>query len=247
MSFVVPAVLPASKKELAEKLALLTSLPSIDRIQIDVVDGQFASPASWPYSIENWKLEIENWEGMLPRLGAVEYEVDIMCIDAEAAAAAWLALGASRLTIHAESPIDLPRLLGSLSERFGEAGGFSIGLAINLASSLALIEPFFAEATKDKPCIRCVQYVQCMGIARIGRQGQPFDERVFEKIRVLREKYPRLPIQVDGGVSLHNAKRLIAAGVSNLVVGSSILRAADPAKAIAEFEALYIAQYPYGV
>ena len=51
-------------------------------------------------------------------------------------------------------------------------------------------------------------------------------------------------MQVDGGVSLANAKQLVALGVGNLVVGSGILRASDPASAIAAFEAL---QSPYGV
>ena len=50
MGLVVPAVLASSRKDFEEKLALFAQLPSVSRIQIDVVDGRFASPASWPYT-----------------------------------------------------------------------------------------------------------------------------------------------------------------------------------------------------
>ena len=83
-----------------------------------------------------------------------------------------------------------------------------------------------------------------MGIARIGRQGEPFDERVYEQVRVFRERHPDLPVQVDGGVSLKNAKKLLALGVSTLVIGSGILRAEDPITAVTAFENL---ETPFGV
>ena len=53
-----------------------------------------------------------------------------------------------------------------------------------------------------------------------------------------------MTMQVDGGVSLENAKKLVVLGVSNLVVGSGMLRAANLAAAFAAFEAF---QTPYGV
>ena len=83
-----------------------------------------------------------------------------------------------------------------------------------------------------------------MGIARIGRQGQPFDRRVFEKIKTFHAKHPEIVLQVDGGVSLENTHRLLAFGVSDLVVGSALLKAHDIADAFALFEAL---QTSYGV
>ncbi|MEK7204511.1 MAG: hypothetical protein AAB254_03290, partial [candidate division NC10 bacterium] len=48
------------------------------------------------------------------------------------------------------------------------------------------------------------------------RQGQPFDERVFEKIRIFHSRHPNVALQVDGGVSLANAKKLVALDVSTL-------------------------------
>jgi ribulose-phosphate 3-epimerase len=101
-------------------------------------------------------------------------------------------------------------------------------------SDLALIEA----------CMGDIDFVQFMGIAKIGAQGQPFDERVLEKVRVFHARHPDVPIQVDGGVSVKNAKKLLSSGVSTLVMGSGILRAKDPAALIAEIEAL---PSPYGV
>lgn len=250
MSIVVPAVLPTSREDLLEKLALFVRMPTVSRIQIDVVDGKFAAPASWPFfappSLEAMGGHSKATKGtpyselgamvqkgeMLPYLDHIEYEIDLMCLDADRVAGVWLSLGATRLTFHAESTTDLPRLLAAARRRYGSVVSF--GVALNIASELALIEP----------CLGEIEYVQFMGIARIGKQGQPFDERVYEKVRVFHNRYPKLALQVDGGVSLENAKKLVALGVTNLVVGSGILRASDPAAAVVAFESL---QTSYGV
>ena len=240
MDFVVPAVLPTSREDLEKKLALFAQLPSVSRVQIDVVDGKFASPASWPYIAPAELHDMIEHSEMLPDTHCLEYEIDLMCFDVEQAAGNWLALGATRLTFHAESATDLPRLLASLRKRYG--GGtdlaltslVSFGLALNIGSDIALIEP----------CLGEIEYVQFMGIATIGKQGQPFDRRVLEKIRVFHARHPEIPMQVDGGVSETTAKELLALGVSNLIAGSSILRAADPAAAVKAFEAL---RSPYSV
>lgn len=232
MSLVVPAVLPSSQNDLEKKLALLTNIPSVSRIQIDVVDGRLAAPASWPYiAPEEFKAMVARGE-MLPMLDHVAYEMDLMCFDALGAAQAWLAIGATRLTFHAESAPDLPRLFASVRDQYGSF--VALGLALNIAADLSLI----------RPCIGEIEYVQFMGIAQIGRQGEPFDERVFKKITTFRTLYPSVPFQVDGGVTLEHAKKLLALGVSNLIVGSAILRAHSPIAAVEAFEAL---QSSYGV
>jgi len=155
-----------------------------------------------------------------------------MCVDAEDAAAAWLALGATRLTFHAESTTNLPRLLADARDRYGSFIAF--GAAVDVANSPAVIESSLGE----------VEYVQFMGIAHIGRQGEPFDRRVLERVRAFRRRHPDIPIQVDGGVSLESAPALLAAGATSLVVGSALLRADDPSAVVAAFEAL---KSSYGV
>lgn len=246
MSLVVPAVLPSSHKDLGERLSLFASLPFVNRVQIDIVDGKFAAPASWPYFAKATQgtpySELKQMVAdgyILPYLDHFEYEIDLMCLDAERVAEDWLSIGATRLIFHAESVTDLPRFFRIVRSRYGAGTGFapgliSFGLALNIESDLALIEQ----------CISEIAFVQFMGIARIGRQGEPFDNRVLEKIRILHSRHPELPIQIDGGVSLANAKQLIKLGATNLVVGSALLHSSNPYKMIAEFDAF---QSPYGV
>jgi ribulose-phosphate 3-epimerase len=239
MELIVPAVLPTSREELEEKLALLSKIDSVSIVQIDVVDGRFASPISWPYTAPKEFLEMVENNEMLPHLDRIAYEIDLMCNDAERMAEAWLAMGATRLTFHAESTTNIARLLASARKRYGSGAGFvsdliSFGVAINIASELSLIEP----------CLHEVKYVQFMGIARIGRQGQPFDHRVIDKLKTFHAKYPNIVLQVDGGVTLENARQLLALDVNNLVVGSALLKAHDPAIMFNKFEELL---NPYGV
>ena len=234
MSNIVPAVLPTSYKDLEEKLALLENISSIRRVQIDIVDGRFATPASWPYTAPTeFRMMLERRK-MLPRLDRFTYEIDLMCFDVERAVEAWLAFGATRLTFHAESIADVPQFLAYMRKRHGGLDLICFGLALNTTSDLALIEL----------CLSEISYVQFMGIARIGRQGQPFDERVLEKVRIFHARHPEMTLQVDGGISLTRAKELTKLGVSNLVVGSTILRARDPAAEVAKLETV---QTSYGV
>jgi ribulose-phosphate 3-epimerase len=231
MGLVIPSVLPSSKKEFYDGLALLSKIPFVSRVQIDVVDGKFATPASWPFSAPNELSDIVKSGEMLPNLDRIEYEIDLMCFDAERTAESWLAHGATRLIFHAESVIDLPRLLVSAKKRYGESGlvsMISFGLALNIESDLTLIEQ----------CLNEIEFVQFMGIVHIGRQGQQFDRRVLEKVKIFRSRHPEIPVQVDGGVSLDNARELVACGVSNLVVGSGILRATNPVAVVSALEEL---------
>ena len=97
-----------------------------------------------------------------------------------------------------------------------------LGLALNPDTSLDTILPYMEK----------IDFVQCMGIARIGYQGQPFDERVLTQINQLRVKYPNLPISVDGGVNIETAALLKQAGATRLVAGSAIFGASDVSEAI---------------
>lgn len=226
MALIVPAVLPATKRELAEHLTLLSSLSGVHRIQIDVVDGRLASPASWPYNDPVGGPTSHIDEVALPDPHRIEYEVDLMCLDALAAAGHWLALGASRLTFHIESAVAEPSLFERVKKRYGEF--VTLGLALNLSTDPSLAEPLLPH----------LNYVQFMGIETIGRQGQPFDSRALARVRDFHARHPHVPVQVDGGVTRASARALRAAGAGDLIVGSAILAAPDPRAAFAAFEAL---------
>lgn len=232
MSVIVPAILPKSHEDLLDKLSQLRGLTRA--VQIDAVDATFAAPApaSWPYSEKGISLKEVLAEG-LPHPDRMQYEVDLMCAHPEEVIGAWITAGATRITLHAESTPYLTKVLQEIQTKYGHDKDFapdllSIGLALNVNSELALIEPYIAQ----------IDYVQFMGIARIGRQGEPFDTRVLQKIRSFRQKHPQIPIQVDGGVSLASAPELMRASVDRLIVGSALWKSQDLHEQFVQFNQL---------
>ena len=225
MSIIIPAVLPKSREDLESSLSRLALIERVETVQIDVVDGHFARPATWPYAGSAL------WE--LPRSERFRFDLDLMVTDPGEAVDQWVALGATRVTLHAESVTNLPHLVASFEKKYGHEAGFtpallSLGLAFGIETDLAAIEPY----------VQKVDYIQFMGIAHIGRQGEPFDRRVLLKIRSFRARHPNIVIQVDGGVSLHTASDLFAAGADRLIVGSALMKADNIEAEITKFEAL---------
>jgi ribulose-phosphate 3-epimerase len=201
---IIPAILPKDFNEIEEKVPLLVKLAKT--VQIDICDGKFVASTTWPYKKQDEQFEaiIREDRGM-PEWEEIDYEFDLMIKDpTENEARQWLSAGAKRIVLHAESSEDLTPVLNVLN------GLVEIGLALNIATSLDVVEKY-----KDK-----ISYVQFMGITKIGFQGQAFDTRVLEKIRKSKELYPDLPVQIDGGVSLATAGDLADAGADRLVAGS---------------------------
>jgi ribulose-phosphate 3-epimerase len=75
-----------------------------------------------------------------------------------------------------------------------------------------------------------------MGIAKIGHQGEPFDKRAMYLLERLRQRYPNLALQVDGGVTMENAYDLVKAGATRIIVGHDIWDAEDPIEEIKKLQ-----------
>lgn len=238
MGIIVPAVLPKTKLELDEALDLFNRIDGVTRVQIDVVDGKFAKPACWPYTAPTEFDSLLASGAVLPHLDRITYEVDLMAEDGATAAEKWLSYGVTRLTLHVEYLLNLPQQIADLQMRYGHEPGasphISIGIAIGIRTALERLEPIIDQ----------IDYVQFMGIAEIGKQGQPFDPLVLDKIRAFRAKYKSIPVQVDGGVTVLTAPPLLSVVVTDLIAGSAIMKAKDPVAAYAELDALIS---PFGV
>ena len=216
MGIIVPAIIRTSKRDLEEKLARLKGIAT--EVQIDIVDGKFAAPASWPY-VDSASFVAE---AMLPFLGDFRFEMDLMVRDPEQVTGTWIAAGASRIIAHFESTTYLPQLVTDLKVKYGHEKGFAtellaFGISVQIDTNLELIEPYLND----------VDFVQFMGIKHIGVQGQPFATEVLNKIAVFRKRHRDIPIQVDGGIHHESAELLLKAGVSRLIVGSSIWNSAN--------------------
>ncbi len=217
---VLPAILPKSFKELEDKLTQVVSHTSF--VQIDICDGKFTPEKTWPYIDRDDPdfIRLINEEAGLPYWEDLKFEIDLMVENVEEVAEQWVHVGAERIIVHFESFSDAKRaesFIENFKNRFhtpDSAISVEIGLAVNIDT------PFESFAH----LIPNVETFQCMGILRIGYQGEPFDEQVLEKIKSVHEKYPHLVISVDGGVNLDSAPLLRQAGATRLIAGSVILK-----------------------
>lgn len=169
-------------------------------------------PAILPHSIE----ELENQLAELPaeitffhmdvleediwtNSNTRDFEVHLMVQEPEKIMGKWIERGAKRLSVHTAG--------ASLAQYREKA---EIGLAIELDKSLDEVLPF----------LDFVDFVHVMSIDEIGEQGHKLDEKVFDRIKILQEKYPNLPIAVDGGVTPDNYEKLLELGADRLIVGA---------------------------
>ncbi|MDP3244473.1 MAG: hypothetical protein Q8M83_02305 [bacterium] len=116
-----------------------------------------------------------------------------------------------------------------------------VGLCLNPETPITILEPYlFSPSPYSSPtnggrkngwAIDCV-LILCV---TPGKSGQKFQGKNLAKIRALRKKYPNLPIEVDGGVNLNNAKKIFQAGATRLSAASAILNADNPQKAYTAF------------
>jgi ribulose-phosphate 3-epimerase len=157
-------------------------------------------------------------------IGTVQFEIDLMVARPYLHALDWAMTGASRIIFHIESLEDD----GAIFDELPKDGLKEIGLAINIDTPNEAVEPH----------IHKIDFVQCMGIAKIGYQGQAFDERVFAKLSDFRSRFPELVLSVDGGVNMETAPLLVNAGANRLASGSLIWESSDIIETIKQLQQL---------
>jgi ribulose-phosphate 3-epimerase len=201
---IIPAIIPKSLEHLRQTIDRVAFSKTV---QIDVVDGKFAPFISWPYEPSARVIDAKEI------LNHIEAEIDLMVSDPLTAAADWISAGAKALVFHFES-LDKPDDAIALAHD----AGVKVAFALNNDTELLNLYPF----------IDSLDFVQLMGIKDIGTQGQPFDNRVLERIATLSALFPDLPISVDGSVNGDTINNLKVAGARRFVVGSAILKSNDP-------------------
>jgi ribulose-phosphate 3-epimerase len=228
MAEIIPAVLANNFSELNEKLSKFVNITKM--IQMDICDGKFVSSTSWPMgrgdeeSIER----ILNEEEGLPFWEDLDFEFDLMVLNAHKKFDFFARLGAKRMIFHleAETEDSFKEFLESVDPYFKD--NLEIGLSINTTTDISKLDQF----------INLVDFVQFMGIEKIGFQGEPFDERVLGQIESLKKKYPEIKISIDGAVNENTAPLLIEKGADRLVIGSALLQSYDIRETYKDFENL---------
>jgi ribulose-phosphate 3-epimerase len=199
---IIPAVLEHSVEDVRAQLERLSATGGV--VQIDLVGKNFLSG-----------------EEALPLWEEFDFECDVMLANPAVEVGSLVALGCSRIVVHANGST-AHEALTSLQHLRGGTFATEVGVAIGSTDTPLTLQPF--EGLYD--------YVQVMGIEVIGAQGQPFDARAIELVRALHEVHPSLPIQVDGGVDASNIRTLVDAGAARLVCGHAIFKEADAAGAL---------------
>lgn len=220
---IIPAIIPDSIDTLRARVREVRG--SVQRVQLDVLDGHYTPTASWPYDSADAKAfeSLRREDDGLPYWQDVDYEVDLMVTRPEERAEEWVLTGAACLIVHVESTERVPEIIALCRDRRVE-----LALALKPSTDIERIAPYAEDLV----------FVQCMGSDRIGAYGVPLEPRALDTIRALATRYPHLPIGVDIGVNEKTLPALCAAGATRFAVGSAIFATPSPRRAYGELDAL---------
>ena len=220
---VLPAIIPESYEDLSCKMSEVKGIVKL--VQIDFCDGKFVPSKSWPFVNDeenHFEKMVEEYEGF-PFWENMDFEADLMIKDPEKSAEKWIRAGAKAIVLHFESSPKILNFVKDLRKTYGYPGdtlvNIEIGMALNIDTPNEVLNEFLEKNPEGRALI---DFVQFMGIKKIGFQGQEFDEEVYAKISDLRKKYPDVVISVDGGVSFDNYEELVKAGANKLISGSAL-------------------------
>jgi ribulose-phosphate 3-epimerase len=209
-ALIAPSILSADFARLADEAAAVERAGA-DFLHIDVMDGHFVPNLTvGPPIVQALKKETK-----LP------LDVHLMITNADAFIGEFARAGADYLTVHVEACPHLHRTVQSIKEQ-----GVKAGVTLNPATPVYWLEEILPD----------VDLVLIMSV-NPGFGGQTFIPSSLSKIRAVRKMLDRLGsqalLEVDGGVKVENAARVVEAGADVLVAGSAIFSSSDYAATIA--------------
>ena len=214
-SLIAPSILAADFANLQQDVELVNNSQA-DWFHIDIMDGVFVPNISFGMPV--LKAIAKHAKKIL--------DVHLMIVEPERYIKTFAELGSNILTVHFEACKNLAPTIRAI-----KAEGMKAGVAINPESSVSVLEPFIAEI--DLVCLMSVHP---------GFGGQSFIEGTYEKIQQLKalihKKGAATKIEVDGGVTAANAKKLNNLGADVLVAGSFVFKSEDPSTTIADLKQL---------
>lgn len=207
-----PSILSADFGRIAEQIAEVER-NGASYLHIDVMDGRFVPNITWgPKVIAD-----------LRKRTKLVFDCHLMIVEPERYVDNFREAGADIITFHLEATTHAQRLLAHL-----RAIGAKAGISICPQTPVAMLEDLTGDF--DLALVMSVNP---------GFGGQRFIPHSLEKLRetrALRERSKaQFEIEVDGGITLENARTVAEAGADVLVAGSSIFDTPDCGRATKRF------------
>jgi len=210
---VSPSILAADFNKLGEEIEIVNNSEA-DWIHFDVMDGVFVPNISFGFPILTH----------VKKIAKKPLDVHLMIREPDRYLIQFKDVGADILTVHTEACIHLHRTVQVIKKL-----GMKAGVALNPHTPINVLESIITDL--DMVLIMAVNP---------GFGGQTFIpeslNRVERLCNLIEKKNCNTIVQLDGGVSLSNAKEIVDAGVDCLVSGSAIFGADDKYAAIKMFK-----------
>jgi len=213
MAEIIPAIIAKSFEELEEKIRAVE--PYVDRIHLDIMDGLFV-----PNQTIDGAEELKNLETEL------KIEVHLMVQKPENHIPKWLETRVDKFLVHFESTAKFQEAINLVKN-----DDKTFGAVLNPETSHDTLRDFTDQ----------LDLVQFMTV-HPGAYGGKFVEEVLDKMTDFHFFYPDIIIQVDGGVTLQTAPKIIQAGASVLVSGSYIFGSSNVQEAIKNLQGTLVGE-----